>query len=242
METVPARKATLSVVVMVSVLPGASMAAGDSIYAGIAVGATRESGDFVDQVERARATDPAPPTDIRLDTDSRAAGRIFAGIALTSNFAVEADYSDLGGLHSHVMWHGTPPFYQFERFGQIDVRAVSLSLVGAAPLSARLSVFGRAGAAFTRVDYKTTGTVFVLPPNGGTPATSASPTPPTETVRQTRPVLALGLDYRVTDRWSVRGEWSRYFGVGNDYGTPNYYDERGKFDLDVASVGLTYRF
>jgi hypothetical protein len=62
------------------------------------------------------------------------------------------------------------------------------------------------------------------------------------TVRQTRPVLALGIDYRVTDRWSLRGEWSRYFGVGDDYGTPRSFDERGKFDLDLASVGLTYRF
>lgn len=213
-------------------------AAAGRFYIGAAVGATRESSDYAEQVRGARTSDPAPPTDIRLDTDNRAAGRVFAGMTLSPSFALELDYADLGRLSSHSMWHGVEPFFQFERFGTIDVRAAGLSVVASAPVSPAFEVFGRAGGAYTWVDYSTVGTAFIRH-SDGTSTAFPSPTPPDLKGDGWRGVVALGAAYRLSDRWSIRGEWARYFGVGEDYAR---LGERAKFDLDLASIGFSYRF
>lgn len=218
-------------------LPASSHAV-DWYYFGAALGATRHHGDYADQVTRARSSDPAPPTDIHIDTDNGAAGRIFFGARIAPSFALEADYADLGRLTTHAMWHGVDPVFQFERFGRIKVRAAAISLVASAPLTARLDIFGRAGAAYTWVDYETRGTAFDRAPDG-TISSFPSPTPPDRSGNGTRGVLALGLQHRFGDRWSVRAEWARYFRLGADFTS---LQERGKLDLDLATLGLTYRF
>lgn len=213
-------------------------AAAGPFYIGAAVGATRESSDYAEQVRGARTADPAPPTDIRLDTDNRAAGRVFAGMALSPNFALELDFADLGRLSSHSMWHGVDPFFQFERFGTIDVRAAGLSVVASAPVSPAFEVFGRAGGAYAWVDYSTVGTAFVHGPDRSV-SSFPSPKPPDLKGDGWRAVVALGATYRLSERWRLRGEWARYFGVGEDYAR---LGERAKFDLDLASIGFSYRF
>lgn len=212
--------------------------AASPFYVGVAAGGTREHSDYSSQVTGARSSDPAPPTDVAIDTDSRVSGRIFAGMTINPNFAIELDYADLGRLTTHAMWHGVNPFFQFERFGQIDVRAAGISLVGSAPIAARTSIFGRAGAAYTWVDYEVRGTAFVRNPDG-TVGSFPSPTPPNRSGNGTRGVLAAGIEHAFTDRWSARLEYARYFDLGADY---NSLQERGRFDLDLASIGVAYRF
>lgn len=208
-------------------------------YAGVALGANHASSDYASQVARARSDPGGPPTDVSLDKDRRTVGRIFAGARLHPRWAVELDYADLGRLKTYAMWHGVEPFYQFERFGKIDVRAASLSLVGSAPVTQWLDVFARAGAAYTWVDYQTVGNAFVRS-NPSQPGTSfPSPTPPRLTGNGVNGLLAVGLDHRIAGNWRVRAEYMRYFDVGKAY-TMNA--ERGKFDLDAATLGLTFAF
>ena len=56
---------------------------------------------------------------------------------------------------------------------------------------------------------------------------------------------AVGLDYRISDRWNVRAEWARYFGIGrqsNRSRPADSGDAQGKFDIDLVSAGLTFSF
>lgn len=214
--------------------------AAERFYAGVAVGVTSVSSDYAQQVVNARTSDPGgPPTDVTLGGDNRTAVRLFAGLRITPNLAVEADYADLGTLKGHALWHGVDPFFQFERFTRVEARAAGLSLVGSVPLASRLELFARAGAAYAWVDYDTHGNAFIRNPGGGGVTSFPSPKPPNLSGNGTVGLLALGLEHRFTDRWSVRAEWARYFDVGRGY---ELIGERGKFDLDVASVGLAWRF
>ena len=61
-------------------------------------------------------------------------------------------------------------------------------------------------------------------------------------VTQTRPVLGLGLAWRFGDRWEVRAEWARYFGIGRAFDADLGSNAKGKFDIDLASVGVTLSF
>src|SRR4051794_7303107 len=113
-----------------SLVASSSLAHAIEYYAAAALGANHASSDYASQVTNARADPGGPPTDVSLDEDRRAVGRIFAGARLAPHWAVELDYADLGRLKTHAMWHGVEPFFQFERFGKIDVRAAGLTLVG----------------------------------------------------------------------------------------------------------------
>lgn len=208
-------------------------------YAGAALGANHASSDYPSQVAGARSDPGGPPTDVTLDEDRRTVGRLFAGARIHPHWAIEIDYADLGRLKTHAMWHGVEPFYQFERFGKMDVRAASLSLAGSAPVTQWLDVFARAGAAYAWVDYQTVGNAFVRgnPSQSGT--SFPSPTPPKLTGNGVNGLVAVGLEHRLASRWRVRAEYARYFDVGKAYAVTG---ERGKFDLDAATLGLTFAF
>jgi OOP family OmpA-OmpF porin len=149
--------------------------------------------------------------------DDRSTGfKIFGGYQLNKNFAVEGGYFDLGkfGYTASTAPAGTLN-------GSMKVKGLNLDLVGTLPLSERFSAFGRVGLNYaqTRDHFSGTGAVQV-----GNPDPSA---------HGTNYKFGGGLQYAITDALSVRGELERYRvkdGVGN----------RG--DIDVASIGLVYRF
>ncbi|MBC5785161.1 outer membrane beta-barrel protein [Ramlibacter sp. USB13] len=97
--------------------------------------------------------------------------------------------------------------------GSARYQGLNLDLVGSLPLSDRFSVFGRIGAAYTRAR-----TDF-----GGT----------SRSEREWGPKYGLGVEYAFTPQLAVRGEWERYR-VDDAF--------RGRGDIDVASIGLVYRF
>lgn len=97
--------------------------------------------------------------------------------------------------------------------GSSRYQGLNLDLVGTVPITDRFSAFGRIGAAYTR-----SRTVF-----GGVERTE----------RDWGPKVGLGVEYAFTPQLSVRGEWERY-----------RIDEpvRGRGNVDVASIGVVYRF
>ena len=97
--------------------------------------------------------------------------------------------------------------------GSARYQGFNLDLVGTLPLSDRFSVIGRVGAAYTRAR-----TSF-----GGRE----------DTERSWGPKVGLGLEYAFTPQLAVRGEWERYR-VRDAF--------RGRGDVDVASIGVVYRF
>jgi OOP family OmpA-OmpF porin len=97
--------------------------------------------------------------------------------------------------------------------GNSRYQGLNLDLVGSVPFSDRFSAFARLGAAWTRARSEFGGS--------------------SQTERDWGPKVGLGLEYALTQQLAVRGEWERYR-VRDAF--------RGRGDIDVASIGLVYRF
>lgn len=141
--------------------------------------------------------------------------KLYGGYRLNRNFALEGGWFDLG--HSKYTYNTTPPG---SLNGDLDVRGLNLDLVGILPVSDRFSVFGRVGAAYaqSRTGFSSTGAV---------------PFVNSRSDRKTNVKYGAGLDFAITDRVTVRGEYERY--RIND-------SLRSAGHIDMASVGLIYSF
>lgn len=142
--------------------------------------------------------------------------KLFGGYQVNKYFSVEAGYFDLGrfGFTTTTTPAGTLS-------GDIRLKGLNLDAVGTLPITEKFSAFGRLGVAYVRTEdnFVGTGAVNVLNPN--------------PSARDTNLKVGLGLQYAFTDALSVRAEIERYRindGVGN------------KGDVDLASLGLIYRF
>ena len=142
--------------------------------------------------------------------------KLFGGYQLNRNFAIEGGYFDLGKLNYTFTTFPAGSFAAENR-----VRGLNLDLVGIVPLSDKFSVFGRVGAAYaqTRSSSSRVGN-FSL---GNFDSRN----------NDTNVKVGLGLEYAFTPALSVRGELERY--RIND-------PVRNKGYIDMASVGLVYRF
>ncbi len=148
--------------------------------------------------------------------DRDTAYKIYGGYQLNRNFAIEGGYFDLGnfGYSATTVPAGTLN-------GNIRLRGLNLDLVGIVPITDKFSAFGRAGLNYAqaRDSFRGTGAVFVANPNPSKYGTNYK--------------FGVGLQYAFTDALAMRVEAERYRAddaVGN------------KGHIDVASVGLIYRF
>ena len=150
-------------------------------------------------------------------TDNTSTGyKLFGGYQLTPNFAVEGGYFDLGRFN---YGSSTTPAGTFS--GNNRVNGLNLDLVGTLPLSDRFSVIGRVGAAYAqnRASFASSGFVPPYIVNSRR--------------NETNPKIGLGLQYAISDVLAVRAEIERY--RIND-------PIRNRGNVDMASIGLIYRF
>ena len=150
------------------------------------------------------------------DDDRDRGYKLFGGYQYNKYLGLEAGYFDLGrfGFVANTVPAGTLS-------GDIKVKGINLDLVGTVPITERFSAFGRVGVTYADTDgtFAGTGAVNVLDPN--------------PSARDTNLKVGLGVQYAFTEALSVRAEIERYRindAVGN------------KGDIDLASVGLVYRF
>jgi OOP family OmpA-OmpF porin len=150
------------------------------------------------------------------DNDRDRGYKLFGGYQYNKNFAVEAGYFDLGrfGFVANTTPAGTLN-------GDIKIRGLNLDAVGILPITEKFSAFGRLGVTYARTNgaFAGTGAVNVLNTN------------PSENDANLK--VGLGVQYAMTDALSLRAEIERYRindAVGN------------KGDVDMASIGLVYRF
>lgn len=142
--------------------------------------------------------------------------KAFGGYQFHRNFAVEGGIFDLGTYN--YAYNTTPPG-SFN--SETRVKGLNLDLVGILPISDRFSVFGRVGAAHART-------------RGGFTSTGAAPVSTANfRANHTNLKAGIGLAYAFTERLSVRAELERY--RIND-------PIRNRGHIDMASVGLVYRF
>ncbi|MEP7157556.1 MAG: outer membrane beta-barrel protein [Betaproteobacteria bacterium] len=150
------------------------------------------------------------------DDDRDTAGKIFAGYQFSRYFAVEGGYFNLGkfGFTANTLPAGSLN-------GRIKLQGMNLDLVGRVPISERFSAFARVGANYAqaRDTFTGTGSVFVRTSHASANDTNIK--------------YGGGLEFAFNEALSLRLEAERYRindAVGN----------RG--DVDLASVGLVYRF
>ena len=183
-------------------------------YAGASMG--QSSADIDDQrITRSLLGSGFATTSI--DEDERsAAGKIFGGYQFNRYVALEGGYFNLGkfGYTASVSTAGSLS-------GEIKLQGLNLDVVGILPLTDRFSAFGRVGVihAQARDNFSSTGLV------------NRAPSSPRQ--NDTGYKFGAGVQYAFTDRLAVRGEVERYRindAIGN------------KGDIDMATVGLVYRF
>jgi len=104
--------------------------------------------------------------------------------------------------------------------GNIKASAAELVGLGAYPVGSQFSLYGKLGA--YRAEAKLSASLAGL----GTGSLKD---------RTTDLTFGFGARYDVTRETGVRAEWQRYKNVGGD-------DTGGKYDIDVISIGLIWRF
>ena len=152
----------------------------------------------------------------RTEDNSSTGYKLFGGYQLNRNFAVEGGYFDLGRFNYRV---NTVPLGTFT--SDTQVRGLNLDLVGILPLSDQFSVFGRIGAAYaqSRANFART----------GVPSLISSSTSRNDTNLK----VGLGMQYAITEALAVRAELERYR-ISDPV--------RNRGNIDMASIGLVYRF
>jgi OOP family OmpA-OmpF porin len=142
--------------------------------------------------------------------------KIFAGYKANPNFAIEGGYFDLGdfGFTSTTTPAGTLR-------GNLKLQGFNLDLVGIMPITSRFSANARIGVNYadTVDSFSGTGAVHVLNPS--------------PSARESNLKIGMGLQYAISDAWSVRADLERYRindAVGN-HG-----------DIDHLSMALVYSF
>ncbi len=142
--------------------------------------------------------------------------KFFVGKQLNRYLALEAGYFNLGDFKFEANTTNARVLR-----GEREFRGWNFDLVGQLPLTERLSLLGRAGWQYAKSHNHYTGNVLnaVITPNpeGGRRAAK----------------LGLGLEYKLTEAFAVRGEYERFRVTDAVW-------NRG--DVDMASVSLVYKF
>lgn len=181
-------------------------------YVGASVGQTET--EFLD-ARMVSALNGLSFTTDSLNLDDEDAGwKVLGGYSFNRWLALEGSYVDLGEFSALATL--TPAAQQF---GEASMSGVGLDLVGTLPLTTRFSAFARLGLANMRVEQD-------FNPTRGTYFTNSSD-------RDYHEKYGLGLEYRLSDAFSLRTEYERYK-IDDNRITDNY--------VDMMSLGVVFRF
>ena len=172
-----------------------------STMAAAPLSASADSGFFVGGSIGAATLDDDIDT-FALDADSTSF-RLNAGWQFSDFLAIEAGYHDFGKFDEELDLGGI--------LSDVDIRAdgYTLRLTTSIPLGSNLSLFGRAGAFIWEADARVDGLR-------------------TEGFDDENLYYGAGADFKVSERLSLLGDWTRY--------------ELDDTESDVISIGLRYRF
>lgn len=145
--------------------------------------------------------------------DSKVAGRVIGGYQFNENFAIEGAYASIG--EAEIRDLNSPASVKF------DGSALSLSLLGIAPLSDSWSLYGKAGIG--RWDIEAT-------------ATDSSGASVSGDDDGTDPVFGAGLMWTIKKGYHLRFEFERQT-VGLEDASDGLLE-----DIDADTISLTYTF
>src|SRR6267378_3137497 len=139
-----------------------------------------------------------------------------------------AAFGILGGYQISRNFAAELGYHDFGRVtlsgpGSANIKANAAELVGLAayPVASQFSLYGKLGA--YRAESKISPSLAAALGSGSLKD------------RTTDLTFGFGARYDVTRETGVRAEWQRYKNVGGD-------DTGGKYDIDVISIGLIWRF
>lgn len=191
--------------------------ANEGWYVGISAGTTEQK-DACDEID-----DPPFIVFTGSCDDTDTGWKIFGGKQFSKHWGMEFGYADLGtsegsGTVSGLFIPTEPASFD------VDAMGVYAAGTGTVPFgkSEKFAFFGKLGALYWDVDLDVT--------VSGVPE-------PTESGSDTgiSPMLGFGLKYDFTDRIGIRGEWERFFAVGDD-------EETGQSDVDLITLGVVFWF
>ena len=156
-------------------------------------------------------------------TDSTWRARV--GYQFNENWGVEGAYEDLGQTYSGSINTSTPTSYSANQ----STTAWTLAAVGKAPISQnrRLKVLGKLGVSRWESKNDWRSTEATLPVNTNFKE------------KGTDPVVGIGLEYDVSNQWTVRGGLDRHFNVGK---TSNGSLGTVEKDVDALTIGASFNF
>jgi hypothetical protein len=200
-------------------------------YVGAAGGQSRTGHELVSN----RESTVVNATQVASDFDATDGGwKVFAGWRATDYLSLEMSYADLGAsrlVTRTLSVDGLPGAIELRR----DVTAYALDAIFSAPIGERFAVFGRAGAARSRLRADAT-------LDGGIVFTNGSPDERSRGVTRNETVAHFGVggEWRLP-RATLRLEWERFHDVGKAFrigGTGT----TGEADTDLVSLGVLVRF
>ena len=181
-------------------------------YIGGSAGATQATVDR-ERIESALRSNRSGVVDYQYDHNDKGY-KLFIGKQLNRYLAIEAGYFDIGQFgFDAVTTDG-------RLSGTSSYRGMNLDLVGQVPMTERLSLLGRVGAAYTKTRTDFTGNRL------------NAVTGPHVSEKKAGLKAGLGLEYKLSEALAVRTEYERYRvndAVGN----------RG--DVDALTFGLVYK-
>jgi OOP family OmpA-OmpF porin len=166
----------------------------------------------------------AGSTSSNLSTSENDTGyKIFGGYQFNPNIGFELGYVDLGKFSATRT--STAPVAG-AIVGNIRTSGVFTNVVGTFPLQNNFSVIGKLGAIFseTRSNLSTSGGIGLVA--GANPAPKAS---------ENNFKFGVGAQYDLNKQFALRGEWDRYFRLGNPTTT-------GEADVDMFSLDVIFKF
>jgi OOP family OmpA-OmpF porin len=164
--------------------------------------------------DNAPATTPPTALTATSEDDSEIGGKLFLGYQFHRNFAVEAGVFHLGSFD--YAFGGPAGTIS----GTSRYRGLNLDLVGTLPITDRFSGIARIGAAWTQSRSSVTTTGGIVGGGSGSD-------------RNWGPKIGIGIEYAFTPTLAMRAEIERY----------RVEDAaRGRDYVDMASIGLVYRF
>ena len=130
---------------------------------------------------------------------------VYAGYQFNAYFALEA------GLHSFSQLGAN----YLDSNSSVDIWGGDIAMVFTLPVSNQVSLYSKLGGAYFDIDKEVDSTDFASTHGWDV-------------------LAALGMNYRFSQNWALRGEYSFIDGVGNT--------STGQADLHSLTLGLTYHF
>lgn len=156
------------------------------------------------------------PPDFESD-DQGTTYKVFGGITYGSNLALELGYTDLDK-------------YTAREAGVLETSmepaALSLSAIGKVSVHPKVKLFGRLGLAYWATDLSLTDFTNSSTGDGN----------------GVDPVIGLGFDWSLSDRFDLRFEWEQFQNVGQDTkaSIPSGTLELNGNDIDIFGISVTY--